>query len=59
MARKESVPAYVVLNDKDLVGIAADHPSTLAELARCRGIGPLRLERWGDEILAVLDAVAG
>ncbi len=59
VARKESVPAYVVLTDKDLVGIAADHPSTLADLARCRGIGPLRLERWGDEILAVLDAVAG
>ena len=58
VARKESVPAYVVLTDKDLIGIAADLPRTLAELARCRGIGPLRLERWGDEILAVLDAAA-
>jgi DNA helicase-2/ATP-dependent DNA helicase PcrA len=59
VARKESVPAYVVLTDKDLIGIAADLPHTLAELARCRGIGPLRLERWGDEILAVLDVAAG
>jgi superfamily II DNA helicase RecQ len=50
------VPAYVVLTDKDLVGIASAFPRSLAELARCRGIGPLRLERWGDEILAVLDA---
>jgi DNA helicase-2/ATP-dependent DNA helicase PcrA len=58
VARKESVPAYVVLTDKDLIGIAVDLPHTLAELARCRGIGPLRLERWGDEILAVLDAAA-
>jgi DNA helicase-2/ATP-dependent DNA helicase PcrA len=58
VARKESVPAYVVLTDKDLIGIAGDLPRTLAELARCRGIGPLRLERWGDEILAVLDAAA-
>ena len=56
VARKEAVPAYVVLTDKDLVGIATELPTNLAELARCRGIGPLRLERWGDEILAVLEA---
>ena len=54
-ARQESVPAYVVLNDKELTGISARLPSTLSELADCRGMGPLRLERWGDEILALLD----
>ncbi len=56
VAKKDGVPAYVVLTDKDLVGIASEHPTTLAALAGCRGIGPLRLERWGDEILAVLEA---
>ena len=54
VARAEGVPAYVVLNDAELAGIAARRPATLAELARCRGVGPIRLERWGDEILAVL-----
>jgi hypothetical protein len=24
-------------------------------LANCRGMGQIRLERWGDEILAVLE----
>jgi DNA helicase II / ATP-dependent DNA helicase PcrA len=56
VAKREAVPAYVVLNDKELIGLASVLPRTLAELAGCRGIGPLRLERWGDEILAVLDA---
>jgi DNA helicase-2/ATP-dependent DNA helicase PcrA len=56
VAKREAVPAYVVLNDKELIGLASVLPRTLAELADCRGIGPLRLERWGDEILAVLDA---
>jgi DNA helicase-2/ATP-dependent DNA helicase PcrA len=55
-SRADGVPAYVVLNDKELVGIADDGPSTLAELGRCRGMGPIRLDRWGDEILAVLEA---
>jgi ATP-dependent DNA helicase RecQ len=59
VARKDAVPAYVVLNDKELVGIAERDPSSLSELARCRGMGPIRLERWGDEILAVLDGARG
>ncbi len=55
VARKEHLPAYVVLNDKELLGVAERSPGTLGELGDCRGIGPNRLERWGDEILAVLD----
>jgi DNA helicase II / ATP-dependent DNA helicase PcrA len=53
-AKRASVPAYVVLNDSELVGIAARQPTTLAELAQCKGIGPNRLDRWGDEMLAAL-----
>ncbi len=53
----EKMPAYLVLSDKDLLAIADARPRTLAELAGCRGIGPMKLERWGDEILAVLDCM--
>jgi DNA helicase II / ATP-dependent DNA helicase PcrA len=56
-AKRATVPAYVVLNDSELVGIASRRPTTLAELARCKGMGPIRLERWGDELLAVLNGV--
>jgi DNA helicase-2/ATP-dependent DNA helicase PcrA len=57
LASKEAVPAYVILKDAELVGIAVRDPSTLAELASCRGMGHIRLERWGDEILALLETV--
>jgi DNA helicase-2/ATP-dependent DNA helicase PcrA len=53
-ARRDKVPAYVILNDAELQGIAARSPGTLGELAACRGMGPIRLERHGDEILAVI-----
>ena len=56
MASHDAVPAYVIMKDVELTGIVARDPSTLAELAQCRGIGQIRLERWGDEILAVLEA---
>jgi len=54
VARAAGLPAYVVLNDGELDGIASRRPTTMAELAACRGMGPIRLERWGDEILSVL-----
>jgi len=56
MASQDAVPAYVILKDAELIGIATRDPGTLAELADCRGMGQIRLERWGDEILAVLEA---
>lgn len=55
-SRRDKVPAYVVLSDAHLEGIAVAMPSTLGELAACRGIGPGRLERYGDELLAVIGA---
>jgi DNA helicase-2/ATP-dependent DNA helicase PcrA len=51
----DKVPAYVVLSDTHLAGIATAAPETLEDLARCPGIGPTKLERYGDEILAVVN----
>jgi DNA helicase-2/ATP-dependent DNA helicase PcrA len=54
IARRDKVPPYVVMNDAHLMGIADRRPTTLGELAACAGIGPLKLERYGDDILAIL-----
>jgi DNA helicase-2/ATP-dependent DNA helicase PcrA len=48
------MPPYVILSDRHLEGIVEAAPTSLAALARCKGIGPMKLERWGDEILSVL-----
>lgn len=51
-----AVPAYVVFGDRDLAGIAAAAPRTLDELAACRGLGPVKLEQYGAELLAEVQA---
>lgn len=58
-SRADGVPAYVIFTDEHLEAIARARPSTLPALARCKGMGPIRLERYGDAILAVVEAVAG
>jgi DNA helicase II / ATP-dependent DNA helicase PcrA len=56
-AKADEVPAYVVLNDRHLRGIAVAKPRDAVELAACDGIGPTKLERYGDEILDVLSSL--
>jgi DNA helicase-2/ATP-dependent DNA helicase PcrA len=53
-AASDRVPAYIVLSDAHLEGIADRRPESLADLANCTGIGPTKLERYGDEIIAVI-----
>ena len=54
-AAETKVPAYTVLHDAHIEAIARTRPTSLAELAKCKGIGSSKLERWGDEILAAID----
>ena len=53
-AQDDGVPAYVIAHDAHLESIASRRPTTLEELARCDGIGPSRLDRYGDDLLAVV-----
>jgi ATP-dependent DNA helicase RecQ len=53
-ARADSVPAYVVFPDATLRDLAAVQPRSLDELRGIKGVGPAKLERYGDELLAVL-----
>jgi DNA helicase-2/ATP-dependent DNA helicase PcrA len=53
-SRADGVPAYVVLHDRHLTTIAQRHPTTLDELAGCPGIGPARLEAYGDDLVELL-----
>ena len=56
IARQRSVPAYVVLHDSTIDGIAAARPSTLNELRNIPGIGDKKLEHYGDELIALVRA---
>ena len=55
-AREDGVPAYVVLHDTTLRELAASRPRSTAELAAVKGVGPAKLDRYGDELLTVLGA---
>ena len=53
-SREDGVPAYVVLHDATLRDLAAARPGSLHELAAVKGFGPAKIERYGDDVLAVV-----
>jgi DNA helicase II / ATP-dependent DNA helicase PcrA len=53
-SQADGVPAYVVLNDRHLVGIAERLPSDRRALSACPGIGPAKLEAYGDDLLELV-----
>jgi ATP-dependent DNA helicase RecQ len=56
IARKRGVPAYVVLHDSTIDGIATSRPRTLEQLSGIPGIGDKKLEHYGGELIALVKA---
>ncbi len=53
-ASTDGVPAYVVFHDTTLAAIAERKPRDWADLAAVPGIGPAKLDRYADEVLAIV-----
>jgi ATP-dependent DNA helicase RecQ len=54
-ARRQGVPPYVVFHDRTLVQLAAARPGDREALRQVPGIGPAKLERYGDALLSLLE----
>jgi len=48
-------PAYVVFDDKTLWLVAATLPVKEADLLAINGIGPVKLENYGDELISIAE----
>jgi len=58
-AKADGVPAYVVFNDRTLFALADRQPRSRGELLAVEGIGPTKLDQYGDELLAMLASEHG
>lgn len=54
ISKADQVPAYVVFPDRTLAEMAVRHPTTRDGLARIKGVGPAKLDKYGDRFLEVL-----
>jgi superfamily II DNA helicase RecQ len=52
-AKRLGVPAYVVMHDRTLRAVAQTRPRNRKELLEIDGMGPLKVEKFGEAILAL------
>jgi DNA helicase-2/ATP-dependent DNA helicase PcrA len=54
-AKADDVPAYVVFHNATLAEIAGRKPRSLRDLATVPGVGPTKLDRYGEDVLLVVN----
>ena len=55
-AASESLPAYCVFTDATLVAIAEARPRSDLDLFKVQGLGKVKVDKYGEQVLAVLAA---
>lgn len=55
LAQEQGVPAYIIFHDATLMEMVASHPVNQRELSQISGIGASKLEKYGEQFLAVLN----
>jgi ATP-dependent DNA helicase RecQ len=58
-ARREGIPPYLICNNRQIADIASCRPSGLGKLREIRGLGEGKVNRWGEDILALVAAASG
>ena len=58
-SQSDEVPAFHVFPNRVLEAIAEAQPGSREELAEVSGVGPAKLERYGEDVLRVVAAARG
>jgi DNA helicase-2/ATP-dependent DNA helicase PcrA len=58
VSKASGAPAYVVFHDATLAAVAAARPRSRPELLSLQGVGPVKVERYGDDVLGLVAAHA-
>ena len=54
LAQDQKVPPYVIFSDSSLIEMLHAKPKTLLEMSRVHGVGEKKLDRYGDDFLALI-----
>jgi ATP-dependent DNA helicase RecQ len=54
-ATQKGMPAYVILHDSSIMELASRRPTTERALLEITGIGPGKVESYGEDLLALLE----
>jgi ATP-dependent DNA helicase RecQ len=54
LAAKKQVPTYTIINDEVIANIVKETPMTILELGKIEGIGVVKMEQYGQDLIAII-----
>jgi hypothetical protein len=58
-AKEEGIPPYLVFTNEQLTRLVVDRVGSLSALGQISGVGPSRVEKYGKDVLGILDEWRG
>ena len=55
-AHTANLPEYIICHNADLIAVSKLKPRSMEELSRVKGFGDLKIAKYGDDIMSVLNA---
>jgi superfamily II DNA helicase RecQ len=55
-AKEVNVPEYLVCHNSELISVTKMKPRTMEDLIKLKGFGDQKISKYGDDIIAVLNA---
>lgn len=55
-SKRDGLPPYLILSNREMAEIVMRGPTTVAALREVEGVGEAKAKRWGEEILAMVEA---
>ena len=56
-AAEQNLPAFCVFTDATLVAVAESRPRNTVELIKVQGLGKVKAEKYGEQVLAIIETV--
>ena len=56
-AAEQNLPAFCVFTDATLVAVAESRPRNATELIKVQGLGKVKAEKYGEQVLAIIETV--
>lgn len=54
LSKELNIPAFMIMHDRTIIDIAVKEPLTIDDLGKIHGLGPIKLAKYGEEILRLV-----
>ncbi len=56
LAQEKKLPSYTICHNSELLNIVSQEPKSMSDFKKIKGFGDIKIEKYGNDILNILNA---